>query len=645
MSADLNTDVRYIKGIGETRAKSLEKLGITTLGELVSYFPRAYEDRSVIVPIRELIPGESACVLGTVATQPRLSRIRRGLDIVRLAIIDEHDTMAVTYFNQSYMKDQLKVGESYYFYGRVGGKPGAPELTNPVAEKESAAGTLTGRIVPVYRLAAGIPRNFMQRAVRQGLDACGDTLPDPLPKRVVAEHGLARARYAYENIHFPKSPGDLDIARRRFIFEELFVLSCAMAGMKAGRDRKNALSFSLRDPESFFGGLPFRPTSAQRRAVEDAFRDMSGEHPMSRLVQGDVGSGKTVVAAACCWLAAKNGHQAAFMAPTEILAQQHYKTLSEMLEPLGLHVALLTGGMKAAEKRRTQEAISGGLADVVVGTHALLSEKTEFHSLALVVADEQHRFGVQQRAALSQKGKSPHVLVMSATPIPRSMALILYGDLDLSVVDELPSGRIPVKTRIVKEARRKDLYEYLLREVHSGKQAYIVCPRVDNDRELTDGENDGTSLKELSDVRSAKEIYEELHRSIADGSEIGIIWGTQNNEEKNKTILNFKNGLIRVLVATTVVEVGVNNPNATIMIIENAERFGLSQLHQLRGRVGRGQMESWCFLVTEKDDAVRILQETNDGFRISEKDLEKRGPGEIIGTRQTGHLTENDRYR
>ncbi len=630
MSADLNTDVRYIKGIGETRAKSLEKLGITTLGELVSYFPRAYEDRSVIVPIRELIPGESACVLGTVATQPRLSRIRRGLDIVRLAIIDEHDTMAVTYFNQSYMKDQLKVGESYYFYGRVGGKPGAPELTNPVAEKESAAGTLTGRIVPVYRLAAGIPRNFMQRAVRQGLDACGDTLPDPLPKRVVAEHGLARARYAYENIHFPKSPGDLDIARRRFIFEELFVLSCAMAGMKAGRDRKNALSFSLRDPESFFGGLPFRPTSAQRRAVEDAFRDMSGEHPMSRLVQGDVGSGKTVVAAACCWLAAKNGHQAAFMAPTEILAQQHYKTLSEMLEPLGLHVALLTGGMKAAEKRRTQEAISGGLADVVVGTHALLSEKTEFHSLALVVADEQHRFGVQQRAALSQKGKSPHVLVMSATPIPRTLALLIYGELDVSIIDELPPGRKPVRTFAVGEEMRERINAFIRRLVAEGRQVFVICPMVDENEE--NPQDDVKSVTEYS-AWLRKEVFPELR--------IASLHGKMKPREKAEIMDAFAAGETDLLVSTTVVEVGVDVPNAALIVVENADRFGLSQLHQLRGRVCRGEHESYCVLFSSHGGEVsrqrlEAMCKTNDGFKIAEEDLRLRGPGDFFGSRQHG---------
>ena len=627
---ELDTDVRYIKGVGETRAKAMEKLGIRTLGDLVSYFPRAYEDRSVIVPIGELVPGESVCIHAVVATQPRLSRIRRGLDIVRLSVMDERDLMQVTFFNQSYVKDQLHVGEAYYFYGRVGGKPGAPDMTNPVVERESAAGTLTGRLVPIYRISSGLTRSVMLKAVRQGLDACGDVLPDPIPRSVAREHGLAQARFAYENIHFPQDEGKLEIARRRFIFEELFVLSCALAGMKANRVRKAGIPFPVLDPEAFFSALPFAPTGAQRRAVTDAFRDMTGDVPMSRLIQGDVGSGKTVVAAACCWLTAQAGHQAAFMAPTEILAQQHYKTLSEMLEPLGLRVALLTGGMKAAERHKAQAAAADGSADLVVGTHALLSEKTEFRSLALVVADEQHRFGVQQRAALSQKGSSPHVLVMSATPIPRTLALLIYGELDVSVIDELPPGRKPVRTFAVTEDMRPRINAFIRRLVAEGRQIFIICPMVEENEELPQ-----------DDVKSVTEYTQRLQQEIFPDLRIAGLHGKMKPREKAEIMEAFAARETDILVSTTVVEVGVDVPNAALIVVENADRFGLSQLHQLRGRVGRGSHESYCVLFSSNrgETATQRLEamcRTNDGFKIAEEDLRLRGPGDFFGSRQHG---------
>lgn len=626
---ELNTDVRYIKGVGEARAKALNKLGIFTLGELVANFPRGYEDRSRILSISELIPGESACVHAIVATQPRLSRIRRGLDIVRFAVVDEHDTMQVTFFNQSYMKDNIKVGEAYYFYGRIGGKIGVPDMTNPVVEKENAAGNLTGRIVPLYRLTAGLSRNMMIRAVQQGLAACGDVLPDPLPPKVVVEYNLARSRFAYENIHFPKDEAALELARRRLIFEELFVLSCAMSGMKANRERKNGLKLPSRDPAEFYSALPFKLTGAQQRAVADAFEDMCGQYPMSRLVQGDVGSGKTVVAAACCWLAAKSGHQAAFMAPTEILAQQHYKTLTSMLEPLGLRVVLISGGLRAKERREAEDACADGTADVVVGTHALLSEKTVFNSLALVVADEQHRFGVQQRASLSQKGSSPHILVMSATPIPRTLALLIYGELDVSIIDELPPGRKPVRTFAVGEDMRARINAFIRRLVGEGRQVFIICPMVEESEEPG------------ADVKAVTEYAQHLQESVFPELRVACLHGKMKPKDKDAIMTAFAAGETDILVSTTVVEVGVDVPNAALIVVENAERFGLSQLHQLRGRVGRGEHESFCVLFSgsrgeNSRQRLDAMCKTNDGFKIAEEDLRLRGPGDFFGSRQHG---------
>ena len=626
--AALDTDIRYIKGVGEQRAKSMAKLGITTLYNLVCYFPRAYEDRTLIKPISMLIPGETACVRAMAAAAPRLSHIRKGLDLVKVRVVDEGGTLDLTFFNQSFVKDQIKPGESYVFYGKVGGKPRRLEMLNPVFERENT-NVVTGRIIPVYRLTAGISQNVLANAVRQGLWACGDTLPDYLPPDVRETYKLAQARYAYENIHFPASLEALEIARRRLIFEELFVIAAAMSVLRRGRSVKKGRGLESADISEYYNVLPFELTGAQKRAVTEAVSDMQNDTPMNRLVQGDVGSGKTVVAAACCWYAWKSGCQSAFMAPTEILAEQHFRSLSELMEPLGIRVGLLTGSMTVKQKRTVTSALSLGEIDVVIGTHALISDAVEFFDLALVITDEQHRFGVNQRAALGQKGDAPHMLVMSATPIPRTLALIIYGDLDVSIIDELPPGRRKVDTYTVGEKHRERTYNFIRKLVGEGRQVYIVCPMVE-ESETAD-----------EDLKSAQEYAEKLKNEVFPDLRIALVHGRMKGKEKERVMTSFSAGEIDVLVATTVIEVGVDVPNAALMVVENADRFGLSQLHQLRGRVGRGAHQSYCILFEGAGGEVarerlKIMRETNDGFKISEEDLKLRGPGDFFGSRQHG---------
>ncbi len=626
--ASLDTDIRYIKGVGEQRAKKMEKLGIKTLCDLVCYFPRAYEDRTVIKPIAMLIPGETVCVRAMPAAAPRLSHIRKGLDLVKVRVVDEGGALELTFFNQSFVKDQLKPGESYVFYGKVDGKSRRLQMLNPVFEKENA-NTLTGRIIPVYRLTAGISQNVLAGAVRQGLSACGDALPDYLPGKVRETFQLAQARYAYENIHFSASPEALELARRRLIFEELFVISAAMGFLRRGRSEKKGRRLYNDDVSVFYSALPFKPTNAQKRAVDEAISDMRRDTPMNRLVQGDVGSGKTAVAAACCWYAWRSGCQSAFMAPTEILAEQHFRSLSELMEPLGIRVGLLTGSMTAKQKRSVTSGLALGEIDVVIGTHALISDNVEFFDLALVITDEQHRFGVEQRSALGKKGDSPHVLVMSATPIPRTLALIIYGDLDVSIIDELPPGRRHVETYTVTEKHRERTYNFIRKLVGEGRQVYVVCPMVE-ESETAD-----------EDLKSAQEYAGKLKNDIFPDLRVDLVHGRMKGKEKERVMASFAAGEIDILVATTVIEVGVDVPNAALMVVENADRFGLSQLHQLRGRVGRGAHQSYCILFEGAGgetarERLKIMKETSDGFKISEEDLKLRGPGDFFGSRQHG---------
>jgi len=625
---DLNKDVRYIKGIGEKKALALNKLGVFSLRDLVSFFPRRYEDRSTIKPIALTLDGETVCIEAMVADTPRLTRIRRGLDLVKLRAVDDSGAVDITFFNQPYSKDNLHRGESYVFFGRIEFKSGRRALINPIYEKAESQGAVTGRIVPVYRSVSGLNQKLLQQAVRQGLDACLDQMPDVLPKSVRERCQLAQCAYAYENIHFPADFDALALARRRIVFEELFVLACALGRMRGERVSESGIKMESQDIEGFFGSLPFSPTNAQRRAVQQAMSDMDSGYVMNRLVQGDVGSGKTLVAAALIWHCAKNGYMSAFMAPTEILAEQHCATLKELLSPFGIRVGKLTGSMTAKEKREVKAALKAGEYDLIIGTHALFSQDVEYEKLALVVTDEQHRFGVGQRSALIGKGQKPHVLVMSATPIPRTLALIIYGDLDVSIIDELPPGRQKVDTFAVDESYRARLNGFIRKLVSEGRQVFVVCPKVE--------ENEDDTVK----LKSAQEHAAELSALFPD-LRVECIHGKMAAKNKDSIMASVVAGETHILVATTVIEVGVDVPNAALMIIENAERFGLSQLHQLRGRVGRGKHKSYCILVSDHDGEeakarLNIMCKTNDGFKISEEDLRLRGPGDFFGSRQHG---------
>lgn len=628
MAADINAGIRALRGIGEKKAQAFNKLGVFSLFDLVSYFPRKYEDRTQYSHIALTRDGESVCICATVADTPHLSRIRRGLEIVKMRVVDGSGSAEISYFNQPYRKEQLIRGESYYFYGRIQVNGAHRSMINPVFERENAAGTVTGRIVPIYRLTAGLSRNDASNAVRQGLDACRGALPEILPEALRRRMGLAPADYAYENIHFPANETALEAARRRLVFDELFTLSCALGKMRGERVRFGGIAMPEGDIEQFWRAMPFAPTGAQRRAVDEALGDMRSGRAMNRLVQGDVGSGKTLVAAALIYHAYVNGRCSAFMAPTEILAEQHFITLSRFLSPFGLRVGKLTGAMTAREKREIKAALADGEYDLVVGTHALLSDGVEFSRLGLVVTDEQHRFGVEQRSRLIGKGEKPHVLVMSATPIPRTLALIIYGELDVSIIDELPPGRQKVDTFAVDESYRTRLNGFIRKQVSMGRQVFVVCPMVEENEELP------------KKLKSAEEHAKELAAVFPD-LKVDCIHGRLKSKDKDAVMSRFIAGETDILVSTTVIEVGVDIPNASLIIIENAERFGLSQLHQLRGRVGRGQHKSYCVLVSDSDGEdvrrrLKIMTRTNDGFKISEEDLRLRGPGDFFGSRQHG---------
>lgn len=625
---ELTTSVRYLKGIGEKKALAFEKLGVRTLRDLLSYFPARYEDRTVFCPIAAAPEGESVCIRAVVADTPRLARVRRGMELVKFRAVDESGSVNITYFNQNYVKDYLARGDSVCFFGKIERTGGWASMTNPAYEKEDKPRGVTGCILPVYRMNAALNQRAIRDAVRQGLDSCADQLPELLSEELRERNRLCQARYAYENVHFPPDFDALAIARRRLVFEELFLLACALGTMRAERTRESGLRMRSADFESFYAALPFAPTGAQKRAIAEAAADLCGGFVMSRLVQGDVGSGKTLVAAALCWLCRENGFTSAFMAPTEILAEQHCATLSGLLAPFGMRVGKLTGSMSAKEKREARAAIRAGDYDLVVGTHALFSEDVEYARLGLIVTDEQHRFGVKQRSALIAKGERPHVLVMSATPIPRTLALMIYGDLDVSVIDELPPGRQKVDTFAVDESCRARLNGFIRKLAGEGRQCFVVCPKVEDEEEGGGG------------VKSAEEHAKEL-AAVFPELRVGCVHGRMKPKDKDAVMSAFARGETDILVATTVIEVGVDVPNAALMIVENAERFGLSQLHQLRGRVGRGAFKSWCILVSDSKGAdvrarLSIMTRTNNGFEIAEEDLRLRGPGDFFGSRQHG---------
>ena len=624
--AKLSDPITILKGVGPSRAKQFENLNIRTLGDLICHFPRGYEDRTKLVQICQLEPDKAACFKAVVMNTPRTAHIRKGLDMTKVQLADHTGRLNVTFFNNRYVTDQLRYGEEYIFYGAVNGDFSGYGMTNPVFEPIGSPAVTTRRVLPIYPLTAGLSNAAVLKAVRQALAIC-DTPAEIIPEEIRRQYGILPAERAYYAIHEPASMQETELAKRRLVFEEFFVFSAGLSLLRASRAGKSAAPYENTNLQPFYASLPFELTAAQKRAIGEIAADVSRGVPMNRLVQGDVGSGKTMVAAAAAYLAANNHRQAALMAPTEILAEQHYQSLQKLFAPLGLRVGLLTGSMKESEKRRIREAIAAGEIDLAVGTHALLTDATVFSDLGMVIADEQHRFGVAQRSKLSAKGADPHVLVMSATPIPRTLALIMYGDLDVSVLDELPPGRQKVDSFLVGESYRARINAFIRKQVAEGHQCFVVCPAVEENEELG--------------IKSAEAWAETLEKTVFPDLRVLLLHGQMKAAQKEAVMAAFAAGEGDVLVATTVIEVGVDVPNATLMVIEDADRFGLSQLHQLRGRVGRGSAKSFCILTSHNKNAetlqrLKALCGTTDGFRIAEEDLRLRGPGDFFGARQSG---------
>ena len=624
--ARLTDPITILRGIGPTMAKRFAALNIFTLGDLICHFPRGYEDRTKLIPIEKLEADTPACFRAMVMNTPRTNHIRKGLDLTKVQVADHTARLTLTFFNNKFAAQQLQYGREYIFYGALSGDFAGYGMTNPVFEEMDSQPITTRRVLPIYPLTAGLSNAAMLKAVQQALAIC-DPPAEILPESVRREYGILDAQRAYYAIHEPANMAEAEMAKKRLIFEEFFVFSAGLSLMRAARAEKKAAAYENLDMKPFYGALPFSLTGAQSRAIAEIARDVSSGSAMNRLVQGDVGSGKTMVAAAAAYLAVKNGHQAALMAPTEILAEQHYHSLTKLFTPLGLRTALLTGSMTPKQKQLVRNALAEGQIDLAVGTHALLSDATQFTDLGLVIADEQHRFGVSQRAKLSGKGTDPHLLVMSATPIPRTLALLMYGDLEVSIIDELPPGRKSVDTFLVNESYRARINAFIRKQVTEGHQCFVVCPAVEENEDLG--------------IRAATVWADTLQQTVFPDLRILLIHGQMKGAEKEAVMAAFARGEADVLVATTVIEVGVDVPNATLMVIEDADRFGLSQLHQLRGRVGRGGHQSYCILTSQNrnpDTLARLkaLCKTTDGFKIAEEDLKMRGPGDFFGSRQSG---------
>ena len=619
-----DTPVRYLKGVGPKTAERFEKLGILTLSDLLCHYPRRYLDFSKPYSIAEA-PSDTECVVkAEVFAKPGGRILPGGRRMERITAGDDVSSLEITWFNNPYAAQKLELGQEYYFQGIVTGGMLRRQMVNPQVRTD--AQVKSSPFEAVYPQTEGLTSSAIAKCVRQLLPHA-ELLPDPLPSEMLKKYRLLSKADAVRAIHCPATEEEAFAARRRLIYEELLVLQLGIGRMKNHGAASTGAPMKKADASPFWESLSFSPTGAQRRAVEEILTDMSGETSMNRLLQGDVGSGKTLVAAAAIWACIRAGYQAALLAPTEILASQHAENLNRLLSPFGMRVALLTGGMKAAARRTTLAAIRDDEADLIVGTHAILSEGVEFARLGLAVVDEQHRFGVRQRGLLAEKAANPHLLVMSATPIPRTLGLLMYGDLDISILDELPPGRKPVKTRCITGKKRADLYGFLDREIDSGRQVYIVCPAIED--------AGGSGLN------AVKSYYGDIAKAYLPDRRVGLMHGKLKPKEKAEVMDDFKSGRLDALVSTTVIEVGVDVPNATVMVIENAERYGLSALHQLRGRVGRGAAESWCFLVSDNasesvQKRLKFLCSTSDGFAVAQYDLETRGPGDFFGSRQHG---------
>lgn len=626
-NAFLDQPLKYLKGVGENRARLFAKLGLYSVGDIVHYFPRGYEDRSLFKAIGEALDGETVSIKAYFASQINESRPRGNLSLLKTLVTDGISYMNVTWFNQRYIKQNINPACEYVFFGTVKRAGSRVEMTNPVIELSENSGRLTGCIVPVYPLTNGITQNILRKIIRSALNVLQGKLEDILPPDLRNTFKLAEVSYSFEQIHFPTSLENMEFARRRLVFEELLLLQLGLSEIKGSNSGEKGFRFSTVDVKPLLDDLPFKLTSAQEKVLLEIKEDMTSEKRMNRLVQGDVGSGKTIVAVLAIYIAVKSGYQSVFMVPTEILAEQHFSGVAPLLGKFGIKTGLLTGGMKKREKEKIKQEAEAGDIDVVIGTHAVLEDNILFQKLGLVVTDEQHRFGVRQRARLSNKGDNPDLLVMTATPIPRTLSLVLYGDLDVSVIDSMPPGRKPIETYSVDEGMRDRIYRFIRKQVGEGRQVYIVCPLVDE--------------SETIEAESATALAERIRDDILKDLRVGLIHGKLKSAEKDDAMRSFAHGDLDVLVSTTVIEVGVNVPNASVMVIENAERFGLAQLHQLRGRVGRGEYQSYCILFNQSRNPVagrrmEIMAKSNDGFVIAEKDLELRGPGDVFGVRQHG---------
>ena len=624
---DLKKDVKYVKGVGPNRVTLLNGLGIFTLEDLISHYPRDYEDRSKPKKIAELIDGEE--VLIEVFPVSRMTEIRAGkMKIYKLVVRDDTGTMIITWFNQSYLKNRFKMGEKYKFFGKVNMKYGKMEMNSPVYDSEETNKN-TGKIIPIYPSTYGLSQNTIRTIIENGLNSLDGTLEETLPDYLISEYNLESLETAIHQIHFPNDFKEFERARKRLVFEELLTVQIGLLHLK-NKYSKNQIGINFNKNvkmSDVINDLPFKLTKAQLKVLEEIDADMEDVKPMNRLLQGDVGSGKTIVSIIAAYKAVKCGYQVAIMAPTAILASQHLESFESTLSKYGIKCDLLIGSVTKKQKELKLEKLKNGEIDILIGTHALLEDNVVFKNLGLVVTDEQHRFGVRQRSTIASKGNNPDVLVMTATPIPRTLALILYGDLDISIIDELPPNRKKIETYAVTKGMEERVNNFIKKLVNEGRQAYIVCPLVEENEEI--------------DAKSVLELYEKYKKEVFSDYRLEYIHGKMRPKEKDEIMERFKNGEIDILMSTTVIEVGVNVPNASIMIVENAERFGLAQLHQLRGRVGRGEYQSYCILRYQgKSDIIRqrmkIMQDTDNGFIIAEKDLELRGSGEFFGSRQHG---------
>ena len=626
---DLKQSVQYIKGVGPNRAKLFNLLGIYTIEDLITYYPRAYQDRSKIKTIEELQDGEEALIEAVTMSRVSTFKLRRNMSVSKVQVQDDTGRCLITWFNQDYIRNSIQAHEKYKFYGKITQKLGKMEMSSPVFDKEGENKN-TGKIVPIYSTTKSLSENAIRQAMENALKLANDQLKDNLPEYIKKEYNLENFDKAVEQIHFPSDFDSLTVARQRLVFEELLTFQLALLSLK------NQYSNEIRGIKynkevhmsDVINVLPFNLTKAQLRVLEEIDADMESEKPMNRLLQGDVGSGKTVVAMISAYKAVKSGYQVAVMAPTTILASQHIVNFNKILEQFGIRCELLVSSLTKKQKDNVLERLKNGEIDILIGTHALLQENVEFKNLGLVITDEQHRFGVKQRSVIAGKGNNPDVLVMTATPIPRTLAIIVYGDLDISIIDELPPNRKKIETVAVKENMADRIITFIKKNVDEGRQAYIVCPFVDEN-------------EEMEDVKSVEKLAKTYKDEIFKDYKVEILHGKMKPKDKEKTMQDFKENKISILISTTVIEVGVDVPNANIMVIENAERFGLAQLHQLRGRVGRGEYQSYCILKYNSNsqmvrERMKTMTQTEDGFKIAEKDLELRGAGEFFGTKQHG---------